>query len=281
MLRPLALGAGTALLALAPAIANHSTGIHWAGDGQNLVLRINTAIAPEWDAAVATAVSDWDQSDELTLISRTVSVDRRKCDPIPGQILVCDFPYGRNSLEAVSTVVYYISDNHIAFATTKLNDTYFFNNAYKKPGWRAITACHEIGHNLGLDHQDETANNVNLGSCMDLTNAPAGGVVEVFDHGLLAPFDYGPSNEHPNAHDYEELSIIYDHDDGFTTATGATDFGIREVGKSAPQPPEGIGDSPAEWGRAIHRNKQGRPDIFIKDLGSGQRALTHVFWANS
>jgi hypothetical protein len=44
-------------------------------------------------------------------------------------------------------------------------------------------------------------------------------------------------------------------------------------------PTEGIGDSPAEWGRAIHRDSRGRPDVFVKDFGGGQKALTHVFWA--
>src|SRR6185369_8359188 len=238
MFRPIALAVGTALLALTPASANHSTGIHWAGDGQNLTLKVNIAITSEWNASVTTAISDWNQSDELTLISQPVSADRRKCNPILGQILICNFNYGQRGWLGISTVVYYTADNHIAFATTKLNDSYLRLPAYP-PSWRAISACHEIGHNLGLDHQDDTANNVNLGTCMDITNAPAGGV--------LNGFDYGPSNEHPNAHDYEELSIIYNHDDGFTTATAAaTNFGIREVGKTTPQAlqPEGIGDSP-------------------------------------
>jgi len=109
---------------------------------------------------------------------------------------------------------------------------------------------------------------------MDYTFAPAGGVVD--------GFDYGPSNLHPNAHDYEELSIIYDHDDGFTTTSAsATNFGIREVGKAVPQPQTapGLGDAPAAWGHAIHRDKQGRPDVFLKDLGSTQKAMTHVYWA--
>jgi len=276
MLRRLALAAGTALLALTPANANHSTGIHWAGDGQNLALKVNTAITSEWNASVATAISDWNQSDELTLNSQTVAVDRRTCDPIMGQILVCNFPYGRRyGWIALSTIVYFISDNHIAFATTKLNDTYFFGPEKNTPAWRTYTACHELGHNFGLDHQDSNRDNVNIGSCMDYTRAAAGGVLD--------GFDYGPSDEHPNAHDYEELSVIYDHDDGFTTATAATDFGLRDVGKAAPQTPSpvGIGDSPAEWGRAIHRDKQGRPDVFLKDVARGERALTHVSWANA
>ena len=271
MFRPIALVAGTALLALTPASANHSTGIHWAGDGQNLTIKVNTAITSEWNESVATAISDWDQSDELTLNTRTATVDRRKCAPIFGQILVCNFQYGQRGWVAIATVFYFVSDNHIAAATTKLNDSYFYTPRYNTPAWRATSACQEIGHDFGLAHQDENLSNVNLGSCMDYTNAPAGGV--------LNGFDYGPSDEHPDAHDFEELNIIYDHDDGFTTVAEATNFGIRQVGKAVPQAPQGIGDSPAEWGRAVHRDAQGRPDVFLKYLGHGERALTHVTWA--
>jgi len=277
MLRRLALATGAALLALTPAAANHSLGIHWAGDGQNLTLKVNLAIEPQWVPAVRTALSDWDQSTELTLRSQIAGVNRRNCNPIVGQILVCDYRYGLTGWLALATEWYYISDNHIAFANTRLNDTYYTDPHYGNdtPEWRAIAACQELGHDFGLAHQDENPFNVNLGSCMDYTIAPAGGV---FDG-----FDYGPSNLHPNAHDYDELSIIYDHDDGFTTAASATNFGVREVGKAVPQAPspEGIGDRPADWGRAIHHDAQGRPDIFLKDVGSGERALTHVLWANA
>jgi hypothetical protein len=69
--------------------------------------------------------------------------------------------------------------------------------------------------------------------------------------------------------------------DGYTTTIQSTAFAIRQVGKAVPQRPssEAIGDSPAEWGRAIHFDKLGRPDVFLKDLGSGEKAVTHVLWA--
>ncbi len=38
--------------------------------------------------------------------------------------------------------------------------------------------CQEIGHDFGLDHQDENFNNPNLGTCMDYTNDPLGATVE-------------------------------------------------------------------------------------------------------
>ena len=269
-----ALAAGAALIALTPAVANHSwNGYHWAGNGAKLSVRVNTAIASKWDSSVSTSISDWNQSTELSLTAQAAAVDPKKCSPIAGQVLVCDASYGRRGWLGIASIWLESGTKHITQATTKLNDSYHDSAPYNQPAWRSLVACQEIGHDWGLDHQDETFSNVNLGTCMDYTNAPAGGV--------LNGFNYGPSNEHPNGHDYDELKAIYNHDDGYTTAIQATNFGIRQVGKAVPQrpPSEGIGDSPAEWGRAIHSDRQGRPDVFLKSFADGQRAVTHVFWA--
>jgi hypothetical protein len=272
MFHRVALAASAAAIAVVPASANHSwNDYHWAGDGQNLTLKVNTSITSQWNASVGTSISDWNQSNELTLNSQPSSRDPKKCSPLAGQILVCNSAYGKRGWLGIASI--WLSNGHISQATTKLNDSYHNSAPYNSAAWRALVACQEIGHDFGLDHQDETFDNVNLGTCMDYTNAPAGGT--------LNGFNYGPSNQHPNSHDYGELNAIYDHDDGFTTATAATNFGIRQVGRAVPSTPpsEGIGDSPAEWGRAIHRDSLGRPDVFVKDFGNGHKAITHVFWA--
>jgi hypothetical protein len=273
-MRRLALATSSALVALTPASATNSwNGYHWAGNGQNLTVMVNTSITSQWDASVGTSISDWNKSTELTLNSQSASVDPKKCSPIAGQVLVCNASYGRRGWLGIASIWLQSGTKHITQATTKLNDSYFNSAPYNSAPWRALVACQEIGHDWGLDHQDETFSNVNLGTCMDYTNAPAGGVVN--------GFNYGPSNEHPNTHDYNELNIIYNHDDGYTTTIQSTAFAIRQVGKAVPQRPssEAIGDSPAEWGRAIHFDKLGRPDVFLKDLGSGEKAVTHVLWA--
>jgi hypothetical protein len=267
-----ALVGGVALAALTPALATHSWGgYHWAGNGANITLKVNKAITSQWTTSVGTAISDWDASTEFTLIQRTASVSAKRCSPIAGQILVCNAAYGQRGWLGIASI--WLSNGHIVQATTKLNDSYHNFAPYNSPGWRALVACQEIGHDFGLDHQDETFNNVNLGTCMDYTNAPDGGVV--------GGFNYGPANRHPNKHDYDELNIIYSHDDGYTSATASTNFGVRQVGKASPPPisAAGSGDSPAEWGRAIRRDAQGRPDVFQKDLAPGHSVLTHVFWA--
>src|SRR3989337_273453 len=91
-----ALAAGAALAALTPALATHSWGgYHWAGNGQNLTLKINTATTAQWNTSINTAIADWNQSTELTLSRVTVSANAKKCSPIAGQILVCNATYGQ------------------------------------------------------------------------------------------------------------------------------------------------------------------------------------------
>jgi len=275
-----ALLAGSALAIATPAGATNSWGgYHWAGNGTTVTLKVNSAVRQQWESYVDTAISDWDSSSELSLGTRSpVSSDPKRCNAIPGQILVCNYSYGQRGWLGIANI--WLSGLHITQATTKLNDTYFNMAKYNTSAWKRLVSCQEIGHDFGLDHQDETFNNFNKGTCMDYTNAPAGGVL--ITNGV--PFDYGPSNEYPNQHDYDELAIIYDHDDGFTTATASvsTNFGIRQVGKpaaAAATSSESSGDGPTTWGRSIHRDALGRPDIFEKALSSGRKMLTHVFWA--
>ena len=88
ILHRVALAAGAALIALTPADANHSwNGYHWAGDGTNLSLRINTAIASKWNSSVSTSISDWDQPTELSLSGQTAAVDPKKQSQIAGLAL--------------------------------------------------------------------------------------------------------------------------------------------------------------------------------------------------
>lgn len=269
ILTRVALATAVALGAVVPASANHSwNGYHWTGNGSNLTLRVNKAITSQWTSSVDTAIADWNSSNELTLTSATSAANRRKCNPIAGQVLVCNDSYGQRGWLGIASI--WLTNGHISQGTTKLNDSYYNQAQYNTPAWRALVACQEIGHDFGLDHQDEGFSAPNLGTCMDYTNDPDGGGT------------YGPSNEHPNAHDYAMLNTIYNHDDGSTTAAASTNFGVREVGRAvsaAGLPSEAVGDSPSEWGRAIHRDGKGRPDVFVKDLGDGHKVITHVFWA--
>lgn len=260
-----------AALSAGPAVADHSWGdYHWARTSNPLKLDVMRAHTSQWTTSVGTAITDWNQSTVLDLTGKTASgVDPKKCTAITGKVLVCNSAYGRRGWLGIATI--WASGNHITKATTKLNDSYHDTAPYNQAAWRSLVACQEIGHDFGLGHQDEGFTAPNLGTCMDYTNDADGGGA------------FGPANTHPNAHDYDLLEDIYQHTDSTnTSATQTTNFGVRVPGR-APIAPPGLnseaGDSPAEWGRAIGSDGAGRPNLFVQDLGGGNRKITHVFWA--
>lgn len=268
------LAACLALGALTPASASHSWGgYHWAnGTSGTLVVKRALSTA-KWTSLVNAAMSDWQGKPLSFAVSDAPGgTNRRRCAPVSGQTLICNDTYGQKGWLGIASI--WLSGGHISQATTKLNDTYFNMSRYNSDAWRRLVACQEVGHNWGLDHQDENFSNYNLGTCMDYTNAPSGGIV--------GGFNYGPSNVRPNNADYNHLAGFYGHSDGSSLA--ATNFGVREVGKaSGDGPPAGfnaaVGESASEWGRAIRRDRRGRPDVFLKDFGNGHKRLIHVFWA--
>jgi hypothetical protein len=267
-----ALIAGVAITVSTPADATHAWGnYHWARTG-TLALKVNKQITSVWTTSVNTAISDWNGRSVLSLTGpiAPAGTSAKRCSPITGQVLVCNDSYGQRGWLGIASITA-DSSSHITSGTTKLNDSYFSSGSYNTPAWRALVACQEIGHDFGLGHQDEVFGNYNLGTCMDYTNAPAGGTV--------GGFNYGPSNEHPNQHDTDELNIIYGHTDTYTTTLAATNFGVRQVGHAVPQALPDPGNTAAEWGTPVHRDGKGRADLFVRPLPTGGKMLTHVFWA--
>jgi hypothetical protein len=97
---------------------------------------------------------------------------------------------------------------------------------------------------------------------MDYTNEPAGGGA------------YGPSNEHPDQHDYDEIVEIYSHRDT-TTTIGA----LLPHGAPAAMSDLSV-DGPGQWGRLVSSSRNGRAQTFELDFGRGHKIITHVFWAD-
>ena len=128
--------------------------------------------------------------------------------------------------------------------------------------------CQEIAHTFGLDHQDEIFDNANLGSCMDYTNDP--------DGGLGGAVNDDPSNEYPNAHDFEQIETIYAHLDSSATTEQTVSSG---PGKSSVS--NGVdGQETAERGKSIRTSSDDRTSLFERDLGNGNKVFTFVIWAN-
>ena len=208
-----------------------------------------------WDSYLNTAISEWSASTVLNLTRVPGGSRSRNCKATTGRIEVCNGPYGSNGWLGVARIS--VSGTHITAATTRLNDSYFNTATYNTPPWRRLVMCQEVGHDFGLDHQDETFNNPNLGTCMDYTNDPDGGG------------SYGPGNEKPNGHDYDQLETIYSHLDSFSTVGS---FGAANGQDSA--------NEPENWGQLIRSSRNGRVQIYELDLGRGRRIFTHVFWAD-
>lgn len=238
--------------------ADHSWGgYHWARTQNPFTLKTGDNVDAKWDAYLNEAIGDWNDSAVLEL-QRVAGGTRnpKNCRPTAGRIEVCNSTYGNTGWLGIAQI--WANGTHITQAITKLNDTYFNTATYNTPAWRRLVTCQEIAHDFGLDHQDENFNNANLGSCMDYTSDPDGPL----------------SNEHPNAHDFEQIGIIYSHRDSTTTIGSA-------LPSSSPAAMREIDfEGPGQWGRLIRSEAKGRSQVYELDFGGGQKVITHVFWAD-
>lgn len=233
------------------AYASHSWGsYHWARILNPFTLKLGDNVSTTWDGYLATASTDWSQSSVLDTTVVAGGTDPRKCRATTGRVEVCNRAYGFNGWLGVASIG--ISGSHITKGTVKVNDSYFNTATYNTPAWRQFVMCQEVGHTFGLDHQDENFSNANLGTCMDYTNNPGG----------------PPSNEHPNAHDYEQLETIYGHFDTITTV-GQTVASLRNHDDA---------DEVAEWGESLRKDGRGKTSLYVHDLGKGEKVLTFILW---
>jgi hypothetical protein len=246
---------------VSPASASHSWGgYHWARTNNPFTLKVGDNVSSNWDPYLNEAISDWSASTVLDLTKVVGSTKPRTCKPKVGQIEVCSERYGNTGWLGLAQI--WISGSHITKAITKVNDTYFNTATYNKPAWRRLVMCQEIAHDFGLDHQDEAFSNANLGSCMDYTNDPDG----------------PPSNEHPNAHDFEQIGIIYAHLDSITTISQALSGPGKNNGANKADVQDINLDNPSAWGRAVKQDARGKNSLYVRDLGKGEKIFTFVIW---
>jgi hypothetical protein len=230
------------------ASANHAWGnYHWARTQNPFNLRLGDNVTSNWDSYLRTASSDWSKSTVLDTTVVAGGTTSKRCRPTTGRVEVCNSKYGNNGWLGVAQI--WASGSHITQGTVKMNDTYFNTAQYNTPAWRTMVMCQEVGHTFGLDHQDENFDNTPLGTCMDYTSDPT-------------------PNQHPNAHDYEELQIIYSHLDSSTT-----------VGGMPAEVANGDFSALADWGKAIHHSADGRASLYMREFAGGHRIFTFVFWA--
>ena len=244
-------------------LASHSwSKYHWDIATADAPLEFGDNLTTDWTSSLVGASSDWNGS----VIKNQIlpSGSNAACDPLLGRVEVCNDQYGANGWLGIAQVwVYRGKDGHIAQGLVKVNDTYFNMPQYNTQAWRDYVVCQEVGHTLGLNHQDENFDNTNLGTCMDYTSDPNG----------------PPSNLDPNQHDYDVLTEKYAHLNGTSTDGGGKKGGGKGGGNKGKkgEPP---GQNVREWGKGISKDGKGRSDLFELDLGKGKTLFTHVIWAD-
>ena len=228
-------------------------GYHWARTANPFKLKLgNNLTTDPWKSSLGITSTDWSKSAVLDTTVVPGQAKGKNCRPTAGQDEICNNSYGNNGWLGLAQI--WLSGKHITQGVTKVNDTYFNTAKYNTTAWRNLVMCQEVGHTLGLDHQDENFNNANLGSCMDYSNSP-------------------DSNQHPNQHDYSQLETIYAHLDSTTTVGASTGSRV----------PAGNLNDKSAWGRSIFRTADGKLELFERDLGPGARGerekmLTWVKW---
>jgi len=233
------------------ASASHSWGpYHWARMTASFTLQLGDNVTSTWDGYLATTSGDWSVSTVLdTTIVAGGSRSPKLCNATTGKVQVCNSKYGNNGWLGLAQI--WLSGSHITQGAVKVNDTYFSTASYNTTAWRNLVMCQEVGHTLGLGHNDEDFSTT-TGTCMDYSNDPV-------------------PNQHPNAHDYAQLESIYGHLDSTTTVAATT---------TAAPGASGADIADGAWGRLVQVTNNGQGAWFERDLGAGDRILTHVLWAD-
>lgn len=236
--------------------ASHSWGnYHWARTANPFTLKLGDNLSSSWDQYLATTSADWSISSVLDTTVVSGGTSSRRCRATSGRVEVCNYRYGNNGWLGLAQI--WVSGDHITKGLTKVNDTYFNTATYNTPAWKNLVMCQEVGHNVGLDHQDEDFNNPPLGTCMDYTSDPT-------------------PNQHPNSHDYEQLEIIYAHLDTFTTLNKSTGFSFWQPKQMTEffEFFEGAFENPQDWGTKIRETT--RSVVYERDFGFGLKLFTFV-----
>jgi hypothetical protein len=227
------------------ASATHSWGgYHWARTGNPFTIKLGNNVSGPWSAMLTKASSDWSVSNVLDSPVVAGGAKPRSCRPTSGRVEVCSDRYGNTGWLGVAQI-WITGGQHITQGTVKNNDYYFGNSTYQYNNTAEMqhVICQEIGHTFGLDHQSETG--ASLNTCMDYYHNTS-------NSDMLSTS--------PNAHDYEELGIIYNHNDS-TTTIGAAESGL----------PAAVPDfAPAN----------DRASVYTDHLPNGDLLVTFVLWAN-
>src|SRR5262249_48946840 len=119
----------------------------------------------------------------------------KRCAMVLGTTQVCNGSYGKNGWLGLASINI-VDGEHITRGSAKMNDTYFSTATYNNSNEKQHVVCQEMAHTFGLDHQSTDGSSLN--TCMDYFS----------NTGVNATSTLSTK---PNAHDFDELNIIYEH----------------------------------------------------------------------
>lgn len=237
--------------------ANHSwNGYHWARTANPFTLKLGNNTSGTWTNHLATVSSDWSQSTVLDTVIVPGGTKPKPCRPTSGRDEVCSANYGNTGWLGLAQI-WITGGTHIVQGVVKNNDYYFGNSTYQynNEAEKLHVICQEVGHTLGLDHQDTSG--ASLNTCMDYYHSTS---------------DTDTLSTHPNQHDYDELVIIYTHLDSFSTLSSSASSLPAYIAN-------GDFSAPSAWGRLVRTSGNGRSSVYERDFGGGRKVLTFVNWA--
>ena len=236
--------------------ASHSWGgYHWARTTSQFTLKLgNNMTTADWQSHLSRASSDWNSGNSPVLTAIVAGQSNKRCSMVAGTTQVCNGTYGRNGWLGLASINI-TGGTHITQGSAKMNDTYFNTSTYNNPNERQHVVCQEVAHTFGLDHQSTDGSSQN--TCMDYfsnTGANAGSTLST----------------KPNAHDFQELGIIYQHLDSTTTVAAMT--AMEASGSDVDS------DDPNSWGELVSQSHNGRSSTYQRFNRDGSQTITHVFW---
>ncbi len=211
-------------------------GYHWARSGE-LSVRIGDNVSAAWEPYLGAAITEWSAANNIDFVHATGLTKAATCAPVYGGVQACSGNYGATGWLGYATV--WTAGGFIVQATVKLNDYYFAQAKYNTTAWRSLVSCQEIGHTLGLAHNDTVFTDTNKGTCMDYTNDPTG---TKGTNGTLA-------NTAPGLSDFLALNGIYATLDGTQLAYTKPQFRTGDgfsLGDDIDSPPVAVPE-PATW----------------------------------
>lgn|SRR5574338_224853 len=237
--------------------ASHSWGgYHWARTTPQFTLKLGDNLTTgDWRGHLAQTSSDWNSGNTPILTAIVAGQARKRCSMVAGTTQVCNSTYGNNGWLGLASINI-TGGVHITQGTAKMNDTYFNTAKYNNTNEREHVMCQEVAHTFGLDHQSTDGSSLN--TCMDYFSNTGANATSTL-------------STTPNAHDFEELGIIYAHLDSTTTVAALT----SQAATSGVDVDE---NDPNSWGQLMSQSPNGRSSTYERFNRDGSITATHVTW---